>query len=499
MTKTPCALHIPDANTFNRSLLKTAAKKCLTVDCVRDIAPSLREAFRLSQVETPGPVFVELPVDILYPYHIISQQFASMSSSKGPKSQSIKTRLVNAYANYSLNHIFADAWKEREYDPLPVSIKPPTSNQVNAVRRVLENSKRPLLILGSQSVLRPHGPELIAENVKRLGIPVFLNGAARGLLGSDYPLQFRHARKEAVREADCVMLLGAACDFRLSYGQIFKRPTKVISVNRSLKNAKLNAGIFWQPEAAIEADVGKFVDDLVQSMGPTPSRDRKLVEVDKDWLIQLQDRDAQKDLSIERMSLEPTDKYLNPLKLIRQLKETFANDDTILIADGGDFVASASYILKPCGPMRWLDPGPFGTLGCGAGFALAAKLLNPEKKVVAVMGDGAFGYAIPELDTFVRHKIPVYWLIGNDACWTQIAREQLPMLGSSIGCDLAYTDYHQVAKGFGARGYKLDRDADLDDAKLLTKSRTDLVDSNETVVVNALIGKTKFRDGSISV
>lgn len=478
-------------------MLKSVSKKCLTIDCVRDIAPTLREAFRLSQVNTPGPVFVEMPIDILYPYQIIAQQFASMSSGKGTKSPSIKTKLVNAYTNYSLNYIFADAWKEREYDPLPVSVRSPDPRQLVDVKKILEASQRPLLILGSQSVLRPHGPELIAENVKRLGIPVYLNGAARGLLGSDYPLQFRHARKEAVREADCVLLLGAACDFRLSYGQIFRGSAKVISVNRSMETAKLNAGIFWQPTATIQADVGKFVQDLVGIL--KPHDDDKLVDVDKEWLKQLKERDDQKDSSIEKMSLEPTDKYLNPLRLLRQLKETFANDDTILVADGGDFVGSASYIMKPCGPLHWLDPGPFGTLGCGAGFALAAKLLNPEKKVVAIMGDGAFGYAIPELDTFVRHKIPVYWIIGNDACWTQIAREQLPMLGSSVGCNLDYTNYHEVAKGFGARGYKLDKDADLDEAKQLTKSREILVNANENVVVNALIGKTKFRDGSISV
>lgn len=478
-------------------MLKSATKKCFVVDCVRDIAPTLREAFRVSQVDVPGPVFVELPVDILYPYSIISEQFTSMSTKK-PKGMIAKA--VQIYTQYSLNHIFADAWKEREFDPLPVTVKQPKSNQIQMVADLLRKAKRPLIILGSQSTLKPFGPDSVVKDIEKLGIPLYLNGAARGLMGSNYPLQFRHARKDAIQEADLVLLLGSICDFRLSYGRVFKGSAKVVSVNRSLAASKLNAGIFWNPTLAVESDVGKFINDLTNALGRGRSNGNDKISeisVDEEWLKTLRERDEAKDLSIEKMASEATDKYLNPLKLLLKLKDVFKQDDTILVADGGDFVASASYILKPCGPMRWLDPGPFGTLGCGAGFALAAKLHNPDKKIIAIMGDGAFGYAIPELDTFVRHKIPAYWIIGNDACWTQIAREQVPMLGSPIGCELAYTHYHKVAEGFGAKGYQLKDNHDLDDENLLEKAKNDL--ENGTVVVNALIGKTKFRDGSISV
>lgn len=467
------------------------------MDCVRDITPTLREAFRVSQVDVPGPVFVELPVDILYPYSIIAEQFASMSTKK-PKS--IISKIVQMYTQHSLNHIFADAWKEREFDPLPLSVRQPKNNQIKTSVDLLKKAKRPLIIMGSQSILRPYGPDTIVEDIKKLGIPLYLNGAARGLMGSDYSLQFRHSRKNAIYEADVILLLGAICDFRLSYGRVFKRNSKIISVNRSLAASKLNARIFWQPTLAVESDIGKFVRDLTEALkNGQASKDGKVadISVDNEWLKTLRQRDDAKDLSIKKMAQETTETYLNPLKLLLKLQEVFKQDDTVLVADGGDFVASASYILKPCGPLRWLDPGPFGTLGCGAGFALAAKLSNPDKKVIAIMGDGAFGYAIPELDTFVRHKIPIYWIIGNDACWTQIAREQIPMLGSSIGCDLAHTDYHKVAEGFGAKGYQLKDDCDLNDKSILESARKDL--ENGTVVVNALIGKTKFREGSISV
>lgn len=428
-------------------------------------------------------------------------------SNKGRK-QSLLAKIVQIYSNYCLNHIFADAWKEQEFDPLPVSVKQPKREQVDQVADLLRKAKRPLMIVGSQSVLRPHGPDGLVESLKQLNIPLYLNGAARGLMGDRYGLQFRHARKEAVREADLVILAGAVCDFRLSYGKIFKSGTKVVSINRSMSAAKLNARIFWRPTMTVESDVAKFIIDLTQSLkrktvaapevaGATGDENKSLAEnLDGGWLELLRKRDSEKDASIEKMAQEPTDKYLNPLKLLLELRKRFQGDDTILVADGGDFVASASYIMKPCGPLRWLDPGPFGTLGCGAGFALAAKLLNPNKKVLALMGDGAFGYAVAELDTFVRHKVPVTWTIGNDACWTQIVREQIPMLGSPVGCELAHTDYHRVAEGFGALGYKLDKDDDLD---LIGKAKEDLENKALSVIVNCLIGKTKFRDGSISV
>lgn len=466
----------------------------------------------MAQVGSPGPVLVELPVDILYPYSVISEQFNSMSNTKSKNhgKQSLLARIVQIYSNYCLNHIFADAWKEQEFHPLPVSVQQPKPDQVDQVADLLRQAKRPLIIVGSQSTMRPHGPDGLIDSLKQLNIPVYLNGAARGLMGDKYDMQFRHARKEAVKEADLVILAGAICDFRLSYGRIFRSGTKVVSINRSMSAAKLNARIFWRPTLTVESDVAKFIMDLTESL----KREKKtpmsasnndtllpLVQhLDTEWLELLKKRDSDKDASIVKLAQEPTDKHLNPLKLLLEIRDQFRDSDTILVADGGDFVASASYIMKPCGPLRWLDPGPFGTLGCGAGFALAAKLLNPHKKVLALMGDGAFGYAVAELDTFVRHKVPVIWTIGNDACWTQIVREQVPMLGSPIGCELAYTDYHKVAQGFGAIGHLLDKDEHLknNNNNLIAKARDDL-ESGHSVVVNCLIGKTKFRDGSISV
>ena len=172
------------------------------------------------------------------------------------------------------------------------------------------------------------------------------------------------------------------------------------------------------------------------------------------------------------------------------------DDNSIVIADGGDFVATASYILAPRGPLTWLDPGVFGTLGVGAGFALGAKLCRPEAEVWLLYGDGAAGYSLPEIDTFVRHQIPIIAIVGNDACWTQIAREQVEMLKDDVGTILCHTDYDRVAEGFGGRGLLL-KDASriaptLAQAKKAAKA-------GQAVLINAHLGKTEFRKGSISM
>jgi len=198
------------------------------------------------------------------------------------------------------------------------------------------------------------------------------------------------------------------------------------------------------------------------------------------------------------MASQPADKYLNPVKLLHDLDETFP-EDSYLIADGGDFVATASYIVRPRGPLRWLDPGAFGTLGCGAGFALGVKAAKPDSDVVCLFGDGSIGYSLIEFDTFTRHKLPVTAVIGNDACWTQIAREQKPMLGSDVACRLDYTRYDKAAEGLGAVGMFAD-DKDNDKLKeMFLKAYEITRTQKKPVLFNALIGKTTFREGSISV
>ncbi|MDX1584486.1 MAG: thiamine pyrophosphate-dependent enzyme, partial [Thermoanaerobaculia bacterium] len=155
-----------------------------------------------------------------------------------------------------------------------------------------------------------------------------------------------------------------------------------------------------------------------------------------------------------------------------------------------------SYVLRPRGPLSWLDPGPFGTLGVGAGFALASSLARPDSEVWLIWGDGSAGFGLLEIDTFVRHGIPVIAVIGNDACWTQIAREQVEILDDDVGCVLRSSDYHLVAEALGGEGLDLANPKDI--GSTIDRARK-IASAGKPVVINARIGETEFRKGSISM
>ena len=247
-------------------------------------------------------------------------------------------------------------------------------------------------------MMNPQKTEQLAAAVTRLDIPVYLGGMGRGLLGQDHQLQMRHHRKEAIRESDLIVLAGVANDFRLDYGNhIGSRP--FISINRSRQDLTRNK----KPTLAIHADPQDFLIALAQGyQGDYAS-----------WVETLRSRDASREADIDKQANAPVDRGINPIKLFRAL-EPELDDRTILVADGGDFVASSAYILHPRKPLSWLDPGVFGTLGMGAGFALGAKLVFPGHDVWIIYGDGSAAYSLMEYDTFVRHQLPVISVIGTD-------------------------------------------------------------------------------------
>jgi acetolactate synthase-1/2/3 large subunit len=164
--------------------------------------------------------------------------------------------------------------------------------------------------------------------------------------------------------------------------------------------------------------------------------------------------------------------------------------------DGGDFVATASYIVRPRAPLSWLDPGPFGTLGVGAGFALAAKLCRPHAEVWALFGDGALGYGLVELDSFVRHRVPIIAVVGNDARWAQIARAQVEVLGDDVATTLARADYHRAAEALGAKGMLVDEPAAIAQALGTAKAAAA---AGTPVLVNVHLAESDFRKGAISI
>uniref|UniRef100_A0A8C7XSN8 2-hydroxyacyl-CoA lyase 2 n=1 Tax=Oryzias sinensis TaxID=183150 RepID=A0A8C7XSN8_9TELE len=341
------------------SLFKPLCKFCASIRTVREIVPTLRKALAIAQSGTPGPVFVEFPIDTLYPYHLVSKEFAPKTPPKG-----LMGSIISWYLRNHLKNLFAGAWEARDVCPLSVHIPQATEDQVQKCIELVSRAKKPVILLGSQVTLPPSP--------------------------SDHFVFYFRAKAD-----------------------------------------------------------------------------------------------------------EKTERHLNPIKVLHCVDELMA-EDSIIVADGGDFVGTAAYIMRPRGPLRWLDPGAFGTLGVGGGFALGAKLCRPESEVWIIYGDGSLGYSVAEFDTFTRHKTPVLALVGNDACWSQISREQVPILGSNVACGLAFTDYHVVADGYGGKGYLVGREEESRLREIIKQAQKETKEGKATLL-NVLIGKTNFREGSISV
>lgn len=458
-------------------LVEPHVKLAKQVRRVADLGPAVEEALAASLEGVPGPTFVECPVDLLYDEKLIRGWYEDAAG----KGTSIADRFLQWYLGRHADKMFEGSGKA--YHPKARKVRPPLAgdNAVTLAAAALAKAERPLLVLGSQTLVEAAEAEAVAKAVGKLGIPVYLSGMARGLLGRESPLQMRHARRKALREADCVLLAGVPCDFRLDYGKHVRRSATLIAANRSTKDARLNR------TADIEAigDAGRFVVALAERAHGCWR---------PEWIATLEARDAEREREIDAQAAA-SGMHVNPLALFRALEHA-AGDNAVFVADGGDFVATASYILHPRGPLTWLDPGAFGTLGVGAGFALGAHAVRPDSEVWIVWGDGASGYGLAEFDTFARHGIPVIAVVGNDACWTQIAREQVKMLGDDVGTVLARTAYHEVAKGFGAEGIEIRTDAEIK-AGLAHARR--LAASGKPVLVNVWLDKTEFREGSLSM
>jgi acetolactate synthase-1/2/3 large subunit len=461
-----------------RALVAPHVKHVARVRRVADLGTAVAEALRIAASGVPGPVFVETPVDLLYDEKLIRQWYADAAG----KGTTLPDRALRWYLGRHASRMFAGSGERTTIAPSPTSVPEASTAAIGKAAAALAAAQRPLAVIGSQALVRGQDARAIADAVAALGIPVYLSGMARGLLGPAHPLQMRHARREALRASDCVLLAGVPCDFRLDYGRHVRRGATLIAANRSRKDAHMNR----RPSIAAIGDAGATLRALAQRTAGKPAR--------TEWLAELATRDATREAEIDRQAQEAGE-HVNPVAFFRMM-DAAMGEDAIVVADGGDFVATASYILRPRGPLGWLDPGAFGTLGVGAGFALAAGIARPRTETWLVWGDGASGYGLTEFDSFVRHGVPVIAVVGNDAAWTQIAREQVKMLGDDVATVLARSDYHRVVEGFGAAGIVVRCNAEVSEA--LRQAR-EIARSGRPVLVNVWLDKTAFREGSISM
>jgi acetolactate synthase-1/2/3 large subunit len=474
------------------ALMRPLTKWAVSVRALPDLGPVVERAFALAKGGVPGPVFVEVPVDLLYREEVVRDWYMKESGVKDARSLGQK-----ALKLYLEAHLFRQfkaprlpSWPVPSIDlpalgDLAAELPPPPRNPDGQIAEVAERvarAERPVLVIGSQAMVSCTDPARLAAAVERLGMPTFLGGTARGLLGRNHPIQFRHARGKALKEADLVVVAGFPFDFRLGYGRGFGK-AQLVAANLSAKELRKNR----RPDVAVRMHAGEFLVDLARAAPAGAGRFDA-------WLGQLRGREAARDAEIAQQAAAGGE-GVNPLAFFLRLEDKMA-DDAVLVVDGGDFVATAAYTLRPRAPLSWLDPGVFGTLGVGGGFAVGAALCRPGREVWLIYGDGSSAYSLAEIDTCVRHGLAPIAVIGNDGAWAQIAREQVEILGDDVGTVLARCDYHRVAEGYGGKGLVLDDpariDAVLDEAKRTAAAGT-------PVCINVMLGRSDFRKGSISM
>lgn len=460
-------------------LMEPHVKHATAVRRLKDLAPGVAGALKAAEAGVPGPAFVECPVDLLYDEKTVRGWYAdSMPGGRKPGALAIR-----AYMKLHLRKTFGGT-HEMPGPSEPVVPLAPRPEDIQKIAERIAQAEKPLMVVGSQALVRADQAELVRHAVEALGIPVFLSGMARGLLGARHELLFRHKRRNAIKAADLVVLAGVPCDFRLDYGKQIRRKARLVSFNLSKKDLKLNR----KPDDGLVADPGACLVAVAAHLEENDS-DRSA------WLAELRERDDAREADIDRQAKTSGEQGVNPLELFRKLDQVIG-DDSVLVADGGDFVATASYTVKPRGPLRWLDPGAFGTLGVGGGFALGAMRARPAGQVWIIYGDGALGYSLIEFDTYVRHGLAPIAIVGNDASWAQIAREQVKLLGDDVGVKLARTDYHTAVEGLGGRALIVRSDDEIETALAEAKQ---LAKDGFPVLVNVHLAKTDFREGSLSI
>lgn len=461
-------------DTDQQALMEPHVKWQSSCKTVRDIIPTLEKAFAIAK-SLSGPVFVELPIDILYPEETTRNEIMGMIKGKG-----FMIKLMKKYLDYYISNIFKNMDKLYTCTPLIPYIPKPSYEDIKESLELISKAKRPIIVCGSQVVNSRSQVFLIADSLNKLGIPVYLGGLSRGLLGVKNKLHMKHKRSQVLKETDLVILLGATNDFRLKYGMSYPQSTTLLSVNLNSEDLNLNR----KPTYGVIADPGLFLIEI----------SKYNLVYDLEWLTCLRDRDDQVEWEYWQKANVVPDKYINPLKLCQTI-DSHMSDRAITVVDGGDIVAIHSYISNARGPLTFGDAGVFGCLSNGAGYAMAAKLLYPDIDVWLIWGDGACGYSCIELDTFARHGINVICVVGNNGEWAQITRSQIQVFKDDTACILQYSRYHDVAKSLECSGYIVDKTEELD--RVFKAAVND--SKNSPVLINALISSTDFRKDSISV
>jgi len=385
-------------------VVRSLTRKAVTLGSPEEAYGLAAECMRTALSRRTGPTFMDVPLDVFFGAADVPEATEHLTPDLGP---------------------------------------PPDLDLVERAARLIREAERPAVIAGG-SVWWAHAESELKALVETAHLPLSVNGMARGMLPPGHPLFFPRARGSALGEADLILVVGALLDFRLNYGQppVFAEDARLVylDVDGYRKPRPAEVAIYGDLKAALAA--------LVVAVRGTPER--------ASWLERLREAETTSRRRDEAMTSSDSSP-VHPARLIAEV-DRFCNPEAIIVGDGGDFVSFAGRLIERPEPGLWIDPGPFGSLGSGPGYAIAAKLAHPDRQVVLLSGDGAFGFSAMEFDTMVRHKIPVVCVVGNNGIWALEKHPMLSMLGVSIAADLGNrTRYDRVVEALGGYGEMVDR------------------------------------------
>ena len=353
---------------------------------------------------------------------------------------------------------------------------------------ILVKSERPAVLLGQQ-VWSSRGHEDAINFVRALDIPAYMNGASRGMLPQSDPHHFDRTRSDAFKNADVILIVGTPFDFRMGYGKRISKEATLVQVDQSYatvgKNRDISLGLAGDPGAILaavsQAATGRIDDGARQQR--------------QKWMVELREIEATK--LDKLMPMFTTDQNpIHPYRLAYEINE-FLGEDTIYIGDGGDIVTISAQAVRPRNPGQWMDPGALGSLGVGTGFSMAAKLAHPNKEVVCLYGDGAFGMTAFDMETAQRFGAPYLAVIGNNSAMNQIRYGQLSKYGEErgdVGNKLGDVPFSKFGDMIGGYGEEVTEAGQIQPA--MQRAREAIAKTGKCAVVNVWVDPNEYAPGT---
>jgi acetolactate synthase-1/2/3 large subunit len=394
-------------------LLAPVTKRAATVGSVDRIAAEVDDALRLASAPHRGPVFLDVPMD----------------------------------------HFFSRADVELPAPPVRTR-QDPDQDAIKTIAGLLASAQQPVLVIGSD-VWSDGAEEAALRLAETTGIPVITNGMGRGILPGGHPLLVTRARSVAFGQADLVVVVGAPLDFRLGYGVFGGKDDRAAAPVVHIADSPGQLARHVDLAGSTSGDLGLVLDGLLAAW----EANAKPGQYDA-WVALLQDavRDnAEQDRAVLESDTDP----IHPGRIYGELRSRLA-EDSVVIGDGGDFVSFAGKYVEPARPGGWLDPGPYGCLGTGLGYAMAARIARPSGQVVLMLGDGAAGFSLMDVDTLVRHKLPVVMVVGNNSGWGLEKHPMRMLYGYDVAAELgSQTRYDEVSRALGGAGELVTKPGDI--------------------------------------